>query len=74
MELRLLQANIDNADAKGRANDLNGHRIGLFIDVETGVKYFVINSSNVGAICPRLNSDGKLVVYKYVCFQNTCII
>lgn len=64
MELRLLQANIDNADAKGRANDLNGHRIGLFIDVETGVEYFVMNSSNAGAICPRLNSNGKPVVHR----------
>ena len=66
MELRLLQANIDTEAACGHEKPaLDGsHHIGLFVDSETGVEYFVMNSSNAGAICPRLDRDGKPIVYK----------
>lgn len=60
MELKLLQANItNNVDSDGTNY---GHNIGLFVDVETGVEYFVMNRGNAGAICPRVDRDGKPVV------------
>lgn len=37
--------------------------VSLAYDVETGVEYFVVDSDE-GGICPRLNADGKPVVYK----------
>ena len=66
MELKLIQKNVDNKDSSGRENggDDWGHRVGLFYDSETGVEYFVMNCSNAGAICPRIDKDGKPIVYK----------
>ena len=65
MELKLIQENVDNKSSSGR--DKRGdtsHRVGLFYDSETGVEYFVMNCSNAGAICPRIDKDGKPIVYK----------
>ena len=66
MELKLIQEKVDNKYSSGGdkgGNDM-GHRVGLFYDSETGVEYFVMNCSNAGAICPRIDKDGKPIVYK----------
>ena len=51
MQLVLLERNLNNTD--------NGRDIQLYIDSETGVEYFVMNTTNCGAIYPRLDIDGK---------------
>lgn len=69
MKLELIEQ-VVNADGKAtmagsgivRANCSRGREIDLLIDTETGVQYFVMNTSNAGAICPRYNADGSLYV------------
>ena len=67
MELKLIQEQVDNKSSgsgRNKSGDDTGHRVGLFYDNETGVEYFVMNCSNAGAICPRIDKDGKPIVYK----------
>lgn len=51
MELKLLEKRLNKID--------NERPIALYVDSETGIEYFVMNTSNCGAICPRLDSNGN---------------
>lgn len=58
MQLVLLESNINKTDG--------GRDIQLYIDSETGIEYFVMNTSNCGAICPRLDLNGKpFIIQQY---------
>ena len=63
MELKLIQERVENKSSSG-SDKMYAHHIGVFYDSETGVEYFVMNSANAGAMCPRIDKDGKPVVYK----------
>lgn len=63
MKLKLLESNIADKTSDGGVGAYT-HSIGLFVDEETGVEYFVMNSTNAGAICPRYDKDGKIYIHK----------
>lgn len=68
MKLELIQRSVNadgtvmRTDGKSEPHCSRGRDIDVFIDTETGVQYFVMNTSNAGAICPRYNADGSLYV------------
>ena len=62
MELKLIQGNVSKSNSNGSQSFVTA--IGVFYDSETGVEYFVMNSGNAGAICPRIDKDGKPIIYK----------
>ena len=62
MELKLLEANVTDKTSGGSRIVLVP--VGLFVDTDTGVEYFVMNGGNGGAICPRIDKDGKPVICK----------
>ena len=39
------------------------NEIALFVDSETGIQYFVMNHGNLSCMCPRLDKDGKPMVW-----------
>lgn len=55
MKLELVEREVNSGDP-------NTREIDLYVDSETGVQYFVMNTSNAGAICPRYDADGNLYV------------
>lgn len=64
MELKLVEAKINDKTSNGGPRiEIGGHNVGLFFDTETGVEYFIMNSTNAGAICPRLDRNGNPVVF-----------
>ena len=61
MKLKLLQASINDNSSCG---NYNSDLVGLFVDTETGVEYFIITQGVASAICPRLDRDGKPMINK----------
>ena len=63
MKLELLQENLNEKNSSG--NDaFPANVVGLFVDTETNVEYFIMNSGAASAICPRIGKDGRPILHK----------
>lgn len=45
--------------------NINGMKISIIVDTETGVHYLMLNGLSAGGITPLLNSNGNVIINKY---------
>ena len=63
MNLVLIQSNIVSRTSSGGGKYDSLCSIWLFFDNETKVEYFIMNTYDGSAICPRIGKDGKPIIY-----------
>lgn len=44
--------------------NINGMKISIIVDTETGVHYLMLNGLSAGGITPLLNSNGNVIINK----------